>query len=385
MVQPYGLGMKKHALISMSVALTLALSACGNSPEEELALAQTHLQKHEFTEARLRLSNALKDDAENAEVLRVLALVQLELRDGVAALATKERLEKAGGQLDNPKLFEAEANVLKGQSDLALEILDGDKRAEAFRIRALALVEQGQFDAARLELLAGVDGEGPKAKLLADLSQFLLADGAMDDAAEAAALAVKEDPEALGSLLASAAVAAHQGKNEAALRLYDKATKNYPESRAALIGRIGMLAEAGQTDAAEEVIKAALLKAPQDRDLIVYSARMEADKGDWDEAKQQLQAIESDLRSHPDGTLLYATALLETGQGELAESVLENLVSRFPAFWRARGLLTEINLDRKDYNAAARLLRPYIEGEGDYPPEIKALIARLNKENGGSL
>lgn len=381
MLQTYALTMKNHTLLALPVAFGLALAACGASPEEELSNAKAHLAKNEYTEARLRLTNALKGDEDNIETLRSLAHVNMALRDGEGALTAKGRLEAAGGTLENPILFEAEANVLKGQSDAALALVDGDDRAEAARIRALALVAKGEFESAREELKAGVEGTGPKGELLADLAQFLYADGDFDGAATAAKHALNEDPEGLGPLLAAAMMAAHNDHKNEAARYYQKAHLIFPESKSALLGRIGMLGEAGEIGEARDLIAAGLVRAPEDRELVFMSARMDAEDGEWETARQKLQAIEGKLRDYPDGMLLYATALLRTGQGELGESMLEALVSRYPDHWRGRGLLVEVKLDKRNYRAAERLLRPF-RGQGDLTPaEVQALIDRFEKEN----
>ena len=374
--------MVKRTNIALVSLAALALAACGMDPQEKFARAQGNFTAHEYSQARLDLVSALEGQPEDVAMLKMLAQVQLKLGDAEGALFALEQLEKAGGKLDDPILFRAEAEILRGRNDDALELLQGDKRADAHRLRALALVREGKFDEAREELKRGMDGTGPKAELQADYAQFLMADGNLDEGAKIAAMALAAAPDALGPQIASAVAAERLGQREKALQFYEKASKSYPESSTAMIGRIRQLGELDRVDEAEGLIKAAVARSPDDVEVVFLAARLDAEKGDWSEARTRLQRVESRMREYPDAQLLYARSLLEEEQVELARSILRRLNARFPEHAQSAALLAEVLLSQGDPAAAQKVLAPVVAQEG-VPEAIRQLYRRAETQSAG--
>src|SRR5689334_22721573 len=124
--------MKRTLILTAAVLL----SACGASPEQQLADARKSYAAHRFSEARLGLLAALDAQPGDAAVLDMLARTQLEMGDGEAALATLDRLGTLGKTPADAAILRGDAELLRGEGDKALAAVDKLATAEAWRVRA---------------------------------------------------------------------------------------------------------------------------------------------------------------------------------------------------------------------------------------------------------
>ncbi|MXO90196.1 tetratricopeptide repeat protein [Pontixanthobacter aquaemixtae] len=361
-----------HRILFISAASIGLLQACSADPDASFDRAQAALEKHDYGAVRLDLIEALKAKPDDAAMVEMLARTELALGNGEGALRQLDQLDALGVTLDDHSRLRAEAEVTRGQAKSALTLLEGDKTAEAARIRSLALVQLEKFDEAREALKAGLSASGPKTRLHADYAMFVLVDGEADEARRFANMAMKEAPHLLDPHIALARVEEAAGNWGKALNLYEGASSAFPNSRAAMLGRIRALGELGRIDDAEPLIESAYAKLGQDVDVAFLMARLKAERGDWDEARTILQGKEAELGSYPPAQFLYARALMEVGLGELAYKNLTSLNLRYPGNPDAAGLLAKLKIERGDKAGAVDLLRPIVEG-GNAPSEIISL------------
>ena len=346
---------------AIAAATALMLAGCSPAPQEHYTQAIGALEKHDYAAARASLIEAMQADPANATLIEAMARTELSLGSGEAALRYLQKLSDLGAVPKDADLLAAEAHVLAGEPQQALDRLKGMTSAEAFRIKALALVADQQFDAAREALRAGLQGSGNRGRLYADYALYVLADGDLEEARSYAAKAAKAAPAALDPLIANASVAEAERNWSAANAIYTRAAEAFPDSRAALLGKVRTLGELGRLDEAEPLIRAAYDRLSGDLEVVFLMARLEAGKGNWARVRDILQPVEPRISSHPPAQLLYADALLKQGQPELAYRMLSRLNLLYPGHPEAATKLARMKLERGDHTGAVQLLQPLID------------------------
>ena len=364
-----------------ALALALAVTACGLSPEERLDRAETAFAQNRFTEARLDLASVLEEDAGNAEALEMLARTHLQLGDGESAWHVLERLTAQGARLPDHDTLAAEAQLLRGNHAEALALAETLGSAEGARIAALALVGQGETAAAAERFEKGLKASGPRARLFADYAIFALQAGDGARADSLATQARQADVNALDPLFASARVAQATGDLAAALAHYEKAAADWPESRVAMLGRIGVLGDLGRMEEARPLIAEAARRSPGDPDIVYLQARLAAEDGEWRAVRDALQPLEASDQARVQ--LLYARSLVELGLTEAAMPRLAALMRRAPGNAAARRLLAHAQFDSGDAARAHAMIGPLAESANAAPQDL-ALYAQTGGNGGGS-
>lgn len=337
-------------------AISLALSACGLSPEARLDRAEAAYEQHRFTEARLDLATLLQDGDADPAIIELLARTQLQLGDGEGAAANLARLDALEAVPADRNELLAEAELLRGRYQQAMTLAEGLGHAEGARIAALSLLGMGETDAARARFEQGLVATGAGARLRADYAIFLMREGDLDRAEMLAAQARKAAPDALDPLLASARIAQSTGAMEDALRYFERASAFYPENRVALLGRIGVLGDQGRMAEARPLIEEAARRAPDDPDVIYLQARLAAEDADWKAVRTLLQPFET--REDARLQLLYARSLVELGLDEQAIGKLAPMVRQAPGAITPRRLLAHAQLASGDAAAAYATIEP---------------------------
>jgi tetratricopeptide (TPR) repeat protein len=361
--------------IALPFAALALLAACGPTPEEQITRAEQSFAAHEFTRARLDLVSALDERPDDASALALLARTQLELGDGEAAKAALDRLAALGKLPADAAILRGEAELLRGKQREAIAQVEGLATAEAWRVRALALVKLGELHEAAEAFARGAEADGPKARLLAESARFALARGDRAGAHRLADAALKEDPGVLEALLADAQIAAADGRLDDALAAYEQAAKAWPEARAALVGRIAALGDLGRLDEMEPLLKDAAARAPDDLSVIYLQARLAAAKGDWERTRKLILPVEARVGEVPQIRLLYGQALGELGQHEQAMAHLRAYLDGDPGHRLARRLLAEAQLAGGDALGAVETMRPLAVRPEATPQELAVMAA----------
>ena len=373
--------MRQHFRETLPLLLALSLAGCGSSPQARFARAEEAYARHEYTAARLELSAVVQKQPKDAAALELLARTYLELGDGESAKSALQKLGQLGKQPPDAQVLLGEAEFMNGRFEAAIAAVAKEKSAPALRVRALASLGRNDPGTAAQAFAEGEKAGGDRSRLLADYAHFELAKGNLTAARRLAALAAQQKPASLASYLASADVAAADSQLGRALAHFDAALRDFPQSRAALLGKIRVLDALGRTGEIRPLVTAALADDANDPTLIYLDARLDALAGQWQKVRDKLQPREQALKAQPDGNILYAHALLELGQPELARARLSSQVLRTPDNRQARLLLGRSKLALGDTMGAADTLRP-LAGAADANSEELGLLARALKEAG---
>ena len=154
------------------VVIAFLLSACSGGAGEAgnpAVLAAEAYARQDYFAARDRALEALRSDPQDATALDLLARVQLAMGQGDNALATLDRLAASGtpAQPEDAALLRAEAHLQRGNIDQARTLLDGQETAEAWRLRALIALQDGDAEAAAQAFARGRTAPGERLKLFA--------------------------------------------------------------------------------------------------------------------------------------------------------------------------------------------------------------------------
>ncbi len=365
--------------ILSTVAMALALSACGISPEERMDRAEAAFQDHRFSEARLDLGTLLQADGSDMQALELLARTQLMLGDGLGAEASLQRLADGDHAPADHQALLAEAFLLQGKYESALAAGEGLGTAEGLRIAAQAHIALGGAEAALDSFQRGTRAEGDRSRLYADYARFMHMQGDSVLAASLADMAREADPDGLEPLLASALIAQDNGAVPDALAWFEQAHALWPESRTALLGRIGALGDMGRQDEARDLIADAALRMPGDADVAYLQAMLAAQDGEWNTVRRLLQGFEGSADPRPQ--LLYARALVELGLPEQALPRLTAMIRRTPENVDARRLLARTQLNVGDAGEAFSTVQHLATGPDGTPADL-ALYAEAARQSG---
>lgn len=363
--------MKAVLPFTLAILLAGSLAGCGDNPQERFARAQKEFAAHDFRAAQLNLAAALAANPNDPAVLELHARNALAMGDGVAAKASLEKLPAAGRPQDFALLL-GESALLRDQPVAALAAVGSDPRAEAHRIRALALLQSGDDAGAGRAFAAGEAGSGPKARLLADYARYRMHAGDTAAAQSLAARALKEDPGSIDALLVNAQLSIARGDLGGALGIYDKALVAWPGNLAAVTGKAGVLGDLGRTKDMEATLKLAEGAVLAEPNVAYLQARAAAARRDWKGARDILQANETALAGRDDAALLYGQALAQMGQGEQARARLQPLLTKNPQNLLARRALAQAQLAAGDAKGATETLRPLAAS-----PQTDAIDLRL--------
>lgn len=370
------------AAATAAVAAILLLSACAKSPEELAGQARADFAANDYSAARTSLQAALTV-LPNDRALQLLQIrTLLALGDGEGARSAVERL--AGGQPPQGELaeFAAQAALLRKVPDVALQLLAGRDSVEADRLRAAAALQQ-QDPAAAARYLDRAVSAGGSAAAYADYTRLLLLNG---DVAGAAAMHVKaqaQGPNLLATLLSGGELAMRQGDLARALAAYSKADQTYPGNLAAMTGKAAVLGDLGRFDEMEPVLKALAAAAPKDPTVAYLRARHAAARKNWDGVRQAILPVEAGLGQQDPARLIYAEALTNLGQAELAIAQAAPIARANPGNREALRILAEAQLRSGDPRAAMQTYAPVVRGSAVRPEEL-ALYARFAKAAGTS-
>ena len=276
------------------------------------------------------------------EALAVLARSQIAMGRGAEALVALRRLQSPNARPGDFALLRAEALLQQGDVKGARKALGATRSADAWRLRALAAVLQNRPEVAAAAFAQGAKADGDKGRLFAAEASWHLAKGRLAEAGTAVANAQRVAPERIETLFTAARLAEARGDELLALSNYLRITEKVPADRPALLAAIGAAERSGRPKISRHLIAYGFSKWPDDREFIYQRARVEAWDGDWPAVRSRLQANEPKLRDHAPARLLYAEALLNLGQIELARALVVPIHTRNPSDAQAKSLYERI-------------------------------------------
>ncbi|HKX78679.1 MAG TPA: tetratricopeptide repeat protein [Novosphingobium sp.] len=352
--------MKRAFQIALALMAATMLAGCEPSAQERFDLGSAAFAAHDYATARFDLVSVLQEQPSNVSAMDMLARSYLALGDPRAAVGMLDRMQAAGKPPADLALMYGEADVMLGNFDAVLTRMHDRREADAWRIAALAHIGKGDAEAAQAAFTAGLGASGPKGRLHADYAVYLLGKAEPVQARKFAARSVASPEKPLSGYLVTADIARMDGKLDQALKWYDKALSAYPGNRVALLAKIDILWRQDTIEAIRPLVADALRASPDDADFVYLDARLAAEDGAWAKVRERLQPREIEIKDYPEANLLYARALLKTGQPEQARVLLLSQLLRDPESREVRVALGEAKLAAGDAAGAVETLRPLV-------------------------
>lgn len=351
--------MRRSFLLPLVLAPAfLTLAACGSgNPAEHAAKAKGAFAVDDYATARVEALAALEGDGRNVDLLALLIRSQLLMGDGDGAQATLQRLVDAGQGGAEMTRWKAEAALLRGQPNQAIDWLGSDDSASAWRIRAASHYALKNYPAAAEAYRRGMAGK-PDALLARDYARMLIE--AQDYAGAARALEVMQrvSPDRLDTRLVAGDLALRQGRRDDAARIFAEAAKAHPRRIEPLLARAAVADIAGKVDEAAGYVERAAAIAPGDSRVIEMTVQIAAEKGEWETVRKTLAPMEADLDPRSPNGLKYAEAMLALGKPEQARAIFSKALLLSPQNPYARIMLAEAQLATGDGAGALRTMRP---------------------------
>lgn len=368
--------MKRAALL----AALLLVSACSRAdPAAQFAAAQQAYASEDYAAARAHVLGALDADGSNRDMLVLFARTQLKLGDGDGAQATLARLDEAGATSPELIRLKAEAAILRGQPQAALDLLGRDGTAEGWRLQAAAYNALDDGPAALEALRRGLAVDGRHYALLFDYARFLIAAQDFPAAARTIGTMREISPDRLDTLMIAGTLAAKQGQLDAAERSYTAAARKFP-SRVEPLTALASLADMrGKIDVALALVARAAKIAPDHSEVTDLAVLLASEKGDWETVRKTLVSQELTLDPRSANGMTYAEALLRLGQPEHARAIFAEALLLSPQNPFARLMLAESQLAVGDAASALRTMRPLsdsvLAGERELDLAVRAAKA----------
>ncbi len=327
--------------------------------------AQTALRKGDVKTAIIYLKNAVTMAPKNGQVRAELGYLLLRTGDAISAERElrQARADGADDQTVLPSLFQA--MLTRGKERDLLEQFPeppaGDKStraADVLRARAIALQKIGQPDKsnASMDRSLSIRRDAPSLLTRASLAQQ---QGDLATANKVTDEALKAAPTDAGSLMMKISLLQAQGQDDRALSFADQLVKFYPDTAAPKVARIGVLLKLKQDAKAQADVSAILAKQPGLPIGVYYQAIIKARAKDIKVAWKMVQTLPPEfVRSQPAIGIAVAQIALDSGNKEVAHSVLSSVVTQYPQDSKSRLRLGALRLQMKSPQQALDVLDP---------------------------
>lgn len=356
-----------HGLI---LATMVAWPLVGHAADY-LANARLALQKGDLKAAQIQLLNAVKSDPQNAEAHYLLAQVEFDLGDPVAAEKEVRNARDRGydahkslGLLSQAMLAQAKFQAMLDEfkptgkdPQLDSEMLVARGIADA----GLNHVDTAEKDFAEAEKLQ----PGSVQPLLAD-ARLAVARRDVDRALKKADEALAVQPKSADAMLVKAQALRMKGDLVGSASILDQAVEAAPDSLQAKLDRASMLLATGKVTSAQSDVQAVLAVAPGNVQALYLQAVLQANAKDWHATDATLNRIAAYLNRIPRAYYLLAVTKRELGQLEQARDAAARYVSRAPNDLAGYKLLAHIDTDKHQPDQVIETLAKITDaGQGD--------------------
>lgn len=357
-------------ILLLVLALSAPLSGCDATArlteQEHIERAKDFEDKGDLKGSIIELKNAIQKNPDSPQARLLLGQVYLKAGQGAEAEKELSRAEQLGVSRESIKVPLGEALLLMGEHKRVLdEINPGEQtsstnRARIYRIRADALLRQGQLQPACALYQQALDVDATHPPTYWGLAQCAMA---------------QRDPVKARSWLDEALKQpTHQARTwvfigdweqlnrdpQAALAAYTRALKAEPQHFEALQNRAALNMSLGNLDAAKRDVDQIVRLAPRSLAAHYLQALFSFEQKQYPRAREHLQEVFKITSGYLPGILLAGATDYALGAYQQAETHLVRYLGHFPAHAYARRLLaaTQVRLGQPD--KALETLTPLI-------------------------
>jgi Tfp pilus assembly protein PilF len=277
--------MRYRRFLGVLAVATIAIWPLSGHAADYLANARLALQKGDLKAAQLQLLNAVKADPQNAEARFLLARVQFDLGDPVAAEREVRGARERGYDAHKTLALLSQSMLAQSKFQAMLDEFkpDGkDNQLDSEMLVARGIAEAGlnhtdeaEKDFAASEKLAPTSVQ----PLLAD-ARLAVARRDVDRALKQADAALAVQPKSADAMLVKAQALRLKGDLVGSAAVLDQAVEAAPDSLQAKLDRASMLLATGKITSAQGDVQAVLAIAPGNVQALYLQAVLQANAKD---------------------------------------------------------------------------------------------------------
>lgn len=356
------------------------------APAQALTDARTAFGLGNFSAARNHAITALAGDPASRPAMLLLARSYLRLGEGAAAEGTLARAGKLGEPAAALAGLQAQARLLQGDAQGALDQADtaAADDGDAVRARAGAIALGGDAGQGARLLADWIAGHPDDALAVMDFGRIRLAAGELAGATQAAARAVRLAPGDPGPLTLQAEVVRTRYGLTAALPWFEAALQRDAYYPPALIGYAATLGDVGRNADLLDAARAALAARPGNTQALYLQAVLAARANKPALARAMLRHAGGALAATPGALLLDGGIDLQAGRYESATGSWRRLAEAQPTNLVVRRLLGQAMLRAGDGAGALDWLGPAVQRR-DADAYTLTLAARAYEARGDRL
>lgn len=364
--------------LAAMLGVAVAVAGCfGDSPEQLIESAKSHIEKSDSKAAVIQLKNALQKNPNSAEARFLLG--KLLLQGGDLSGAKIELGKAAELGYDKQLLAPVQAKLMlqQGQVDKVIEqygqmsLADAKGRAELATTLAMAHVAKRNLSDARtsIDLAMSSDPELLTAQLI---SVRLLAAEQRKDEAFAAVdrlLAKHEGSGAVWQLKGDVQRLFGLG-DEAAVASYQEAIKRDKNDVTSMMAVFAYQLGRGELDAAQGTLKQMQAVAPNLPQTRLLAARLALQRKDLKAAQEQVQQLLKLTPNAPAALQMAGMVASRQGEHSKAETYLKQALQAQPKLLGARLLLAQTYLRSGDGKKAIASLQDLLDEKSPNPQAL---------------
>lgn len=368
----------RFARAALSVSAAVVLAGCfGESSEQLIASARSHIEKQDTKAAIIQLKNALQKDAKSAEARYLLGKLLLQGGDVAGAKIELDKAAELG--FDKQLLAPEQARVLLLQGQAAkvieqfgqMQLADAKKDAELKLTVASAFASSGNLTQAR-ELVGRVISASPD---LADAQllnvRLLIGAGQRDEAGAAIDQLLVKQPDLVAAWLAKGDVQLLQGKGvDAASASYQEALKRDAKNLPALGALFRFAMAKPDLDEATALLKRMQAVSENLPQVRYFAARLALARKDLPAAREQVQALLKLAPKSPQALHLAGVVSAQLGEHAKAETYLKQALQLQPSFIDARVALARAYVQSGDAKKALATVGDLLDAKPPVPQAV---------------
>ncbi len=362
-------GLLAAAALAAAAAYIFSNRQSHLSEQEYLSRARTFLAQGQLPSAAIDLKNALKANPRNTHSRLSLAQLYLSLGMGAEAEEQLNRAQELGVDKNLVALPLAEALLLQRKYDKVLQAIkpdahpQPDKRLQAARIRADALLGLGKMDEACPLFQQTIEADSKYVAAYWGMVKCAVARKDFPAAKANMAISLKLEPRNLRSLMLKGDLAQAMRDLAGAEAAYGEAIAADPNSTAAWIARAAMRLAAGQLELAAEDVQAAKKRAPDVLMVRYMEASIAYRQGRLADAQNIIQGVVGRAPDHQPSRLLSGLIAFQLGQHHLADKDLSAVLLWQPENRDVRLTLAQSRLLAAQPEGALAVLEPFLASQ----------------------
>jgi putative PEP-CTERM system TPR-repeat lipoprotein len=363
--------MRYRRFLGVLAVATIAIWPLSGHAADYLANARLALQKGDLRAAQLQLLNAVKADPQNAEARFLLARVQFDLGDPVAAEREVRGARDRGYDPHKTLALLSQSMLAQSKFQAMLDEFkptgkDNQLDSEMLVARGIAEAGLNHTDEAEKDFAASEKLEPTSVQpLLAD-ARLAVARRDADRALKQADAALAVQPKSADAMLVKAQALRLKGDLVGSAAVLDQAVEAAPDSMQAKLDRASMLLATGKITSAQGDVQAVLAVAPGNVQALYLQAVLQANAKDWHAVDNTLNRINNYLGRIPRAYYLLGVTKRELGQLEQAHDAAARYVAKAPNDLAGYKLLAHIETDQHQPDRVIETLSRIADaGQGD--------------------